>query len=973
MKKSSYKVKKSDIMKEMYIGWERANLRYSKGCECMSQIFGILIVDDQEINRAILKNIFALEYNVYEAECGVDALKILEEGNDIDVILLDILMPKMNGLEFLNIIKKNEEFSKIPVIVNTGQNTHEQEIKALDLGADDFISKPYDSQVIKRRVKNLVQKYRFERKQIEEALRDTSERLEILIDTVPGGIGIFELNNGFKNIYYNDGFCELLGYTQNEMNIIKKNGIDSCIYKEDKHRLINDIAKRDERGLIYHNNIRLIKKDGSLIWVGLSAKKLKSSNGRDTYHTVFLDMTEEKEAEEKLVNSLRELRYKTERDSLTGIYNREIFYERTKTMINSDLNKQYIILMWNIDKFKVINELFGSEVGDQVLIEFATFLRNRIGYKGTYARMEADHFATCTTKDFIDDNIEPIKRFFDNISVLSSANYRVLAHAGVYEIIDVNMPVNLMCDRANLALHTVSGNYMQRFAYYDENLQKAMMYEQELIGEMENALKENQFYINIQPIVSTDNTEIISAEALVRWNHPTLGFISPGVFIPLFEKNGFITKLDRYVWRKVCEFLSFNKNSGVNNVPISVNVSRVNFYDVDLCQYIIELIEEFHIEPELLKLEITESAYTDNPSQLLSIMSIFQAKGFKILMDDFGSGYSSLNMLKEVPVDILKIDMKFIEDMEDSERSCNILFSMIQMGKSLNMDIVAEGVETKRQFELLSSMGCDYIQGYYFSKPVSENDFRDALLDKERNIIKKRISTRRKGILVVDDIEINRASIMANLEEKFHILEASNGKEALKLLDKSFAEVNLIITDIMMPKMNGFELLIELKKSVLYKNIPVIVITGLNEIDKEIMALELGAIDVIIKPFEPIVLMKRIENLLMASTKENIFAQVQAHGKYGIEKRQISDIVNDEIVGICRLRLYNSIEFKVSGVVYVNDEYFSIHEVKKLDINKLINPDFMMSNVVESDLAEIKLNYEQAVKEKNLGFKIDIK
>ena len=268
---------------------------------------------------------------------------------------------------------------------------------------------------------------------------------------------------------------------------------------------------------------------------------------------------------------------------------------------------------------------------------------------------------------------------------------------------------------------------MNRYAYYDASMRDQMLQEQMIVRDMNFALQEHQFTIFLQPVYSLVSNHIVSAEALVRWFHPVNGMISPGKFIPVFERNGFIVKLDRFVWEEVCKFLKRQRESGQKLIPVSVNVSRMNFYNLDLLEFLLNLIERYELEPWMLKLEITESAYTDNPHQLTSVIKVFREEGFPVLMDDFGSGYSSLNMLKNLPVDVLKIDMAFVRELEKSARARSILKSIMHLAFDLDMGVVVEGVETKAQVDFLASIGADDIQGYYFSKPLPVPDFIEKL------------------------------------------------------------------------------------------------------------------------------------------------------------------------------------------------------------------------------------------------------
>lgn len=580
--------------------------------------------------------------------------------------------------------------------------------------------------------------------------------------------------------------------------------------------------------------------------------------------------TEAERAQKLMSETITELRYRVERDSLTGVYNRETFYVKAVELIQENQDKDYIIIKWNVDGFRAVNELFGAQTGDKVLLRLARILKDYIGEHGVVGRVEADHFITCVEKPVLEKYADQIMKFLEEGITEIDINYPVYVHVGIYEIRDRDVPIDLMCDRAGMALQTIRGNYMKRYAYYDEKLRKTMLEEQELASQMVTALEEKQFYINLQPVYSVSTGLPVSAEALVRWRHPVKGIISPGMFIPLFEKNGFIMKLDRYVWEEVCKMLADFKKRGIKTMPVSVNVSRINFYSTDLCEFLLELLERYGLDTSCLKLEVTESAYTENSRQMIATMGKLQQNGFKIMMDDFGSGYSSLNMLKNVLVDILKIDMMFIRNLEVSDRASNILAYVVRMAKALDMEIVAEGVETQNQRDFLGHCGCDCIQGYYYSKPLSVSDYEALLCS--RDVVENLAHPidDRHTILVVDDMEISREAVVCNLEDDYLVIEASDGKMALDILKEKSQMVDLVITDISMPQMDGFELLEKMKSDSVLQHIPAVVITAMSQMEDEIRALEKGAIDVIVKPFDPYEIRQRVKNLIRLVEAENV-------------------------------------------------------------------------------------------------------
>ncbi|MDD3402357.1 MAG: GGDEF domain-containing response regulator [Hespellia sp.] len=692
----------------------------------MSEL-SIMIVEDEKINRTILSKMFEDTYRIYEAENGKVALEMLECGMKVDLILLDLLMPVMDGIEFLALIKADERFSKIPVVMNTQNAAAEMEARAFELGADDFVTKPYDRNIITRRVDNLIRKYVLEHRQMEARLKNASEEFNNLVDTIPGGIGIFEIGETIACVYFNDGLHQMFGYSREALKAIpREETLTTTIVKEDQKPLMEKVRNAMETGEKMRATVRAKKANGALIWVAITAQKLAVEAEVPRFQAIFLEVTEEKKIEEEMKKTLSELQYRMKWDVLTGIYNRQAFYDATAKLLAENPETKYVIAVWNIDHFKVVNELFGNAVGDQVLRRMAEILKENIpDYIGIYGRLEADRFTTCAPKSYYEETKGQMREYIAKGIQGNVVNYPVYVHIGLYDVEDITEPVGTMCDRAKLALQTIKTNAVDRFCYYTPDMSDQLYREQALVNDFDTALKERQFYIRLQPIIDTQSGFVVAAEALVRWNHPEKGFISPGEFIPTFERNGYITEMDYFVWEEVCRFLCENEEKGITNVPVSINISRKHFLKGNLKEKLLSLLEKYNISKEMIKLEVTESAYMEHPKQIHSVIGELQEEGFVIMMDDFGSGYSSLNMLKDAPVDILKIDMVFIEGLkDDSTRGRDILHCVIDMTKRIHMRTVAEGVETREQYQLLKCMGCDTIQGFYFSKPLSPDEFR---------------------------------------------------------------------------------------------------------------------------------------------------------------------------------------------------------------------------------------------------------
>ena len=408
-------------------------------------------------------------------------------------------------------------------------------------------------------------------------------------------------------------------------------------------------------------------------------------------------------------------------DALTGLYTKEYFYRTIRQCLDDNPEKDYTILCCNIENFKLYNDTYGREDGDQLLIEAAELLRKSVGEGAICCRYNADRFLC-----FLDSEMERLgrKSFLKAREENHSALVKNLSvKLGVYEVVDKSIPVEQMCDRAIWVVDTIRGIYNQHLAVYDDTLRNKILREQAITDAMEEALEKEQFTVYFQPKFRLQDGRMVGAEALVRWIHPEWGFMSPGEFIPLFEKNGFISHLDEYVWEHTCAKLAEWKEKGYSLIPISVNVSRVDVYHAKLVKTFCDLIDKYKIDPKYLHLEITESAYTENPDQIIKTVDELRELGFVIEMDDFGSGYSSLNMFSQMSIDILKIDMAFIRSELSKPEERSILSDIINMAHRMELKVVAEGVETDEQKNRLQTMVCDYAQGYLYAKPMPADEF----------------------------------------------------------------------------------------------------------------------------------------------------------------------------------------------------------------------------------------------------------
>lgn len=543
----------------------------------------VLIVDDESINREILGNMLNSEYEVVYAENGKQALEKLSEDKDFSLMLLDLRMPVMGGLQVLSKCRSDSELSKLPIIVLTQEK--DAEVESIRAGADDFIKKPYD---------------------MPEVILARCERI-----------------------------------------------------------------------------IELYEK------------------------STLIDLTQV--------------------DPLTGLYASEFFFEYIRQYEQYN-DKEMDAVVLDIEHFHLINEIHGRDEGDRILKKVAEILEQKSKESfGIACRSSADTFYIYIS------GMEDYGMLADSIikamGELSLSPAKIRLRIGVNKKADRSVSPEQRFDYAKLACDGLRRDYTRQVAFYDKDLHDRQIYETQLIHDMDGSIKSRDFEVYFQPKyrIQGEKPQLTSAEALIRWRHPKLGMISPGDFIPLFEGNGLVQKLDRFVWEEAARYVGMWKKKFGFSVPVSVNVSRIDIYDPDLEDTLAKLLEKNDLKSSELYLEITESAYSDNAVRLIEVVKSLRNKGFRIEMDDFGSGYSSLNMLTAIPIDVLKMDMKFVQNMLKDEKSLKLCELVLDISRFLDVPVVAEGVEDEAQYEKLKEMGCQIIQGYYFSKPLPADEFENLI------------------------------------------------------------------------------------------------------------------------------------------------------------------------------------------------------------------------------------------------------
>lgn len=540
----------------------------------------VLIVEDNEINREILKVTLEDDYDVLEAVNGEEGLNILSQYyKDISLILLDVVMPVCDGFEFLSRQKSDSLLASIPVIVTTGNNSQEDELKCLSLGAVDFITKPYNALIVKSRIDSVIK------------LRESSMTLAAI-----------------------------------------------------------------------------------------------------------------------------------EKDELTGLYTRQAFYHHARTFTHFMTEEKFNVVILDVSDFKLINGTYGTKKGNEVLVYLSNAFRYYVK-NGLLTRYEGDQLLGLFHSK-VKMDVERINRNINKIAEEAPIpNIRI--KVGIYEDVDTNLSIPVICDRALMAEKSISKDFKTNVAFYTDEMNQKQLAQRQMENDFKSAIANREFKVYYQPKYDVNTENIVGAEALVRWQKPDGTLISPGAFIPLFESDGLVVHLDEYVFENVCQFQKERMENKLPMVPISVNLSRASIHFNDVVEHYVDIVNQKQIPFECVPIELTESA-TLYSEMILEITDQLVKAGFTLHMDDFGSGYSSLTSLNELNFSTVKLDKSLINYI-DQARGKKIVQQAIDLGHGLDMKVVAEGVESKEQRDCLKEMHCDMIQGFYYSKPLKQEDFIEKL------------------------------------------------------------------------------------------------------------------------------------------------------------------------------------------------------------------------------------------------------
>ncbi|MCR5118512.1 MAG: GGDEF domain-containing phosphodiesterase [Lachnospiraceae bacterium] len=450
---------------------------------------------------------------------------------------------------------------------------------------------------------------------------------------------------------------------------------------------------------------------------------LDDENGRRQYCMELIRKVSEGDviSEDEWSENHDNMEFREVIDTLTGINNWEGFKDKAMEYLSLAADKKSILIRANIKDFKLVNQLYGRSRGNDILYSMAGMCREMAGNKGVYGRIMSDHFMILMAEEDFDE--DALKRAAQKVVDRQQFGiYKVHIQFGLYPITDRKEDISIMCDKAQIALKAIESDHPVALNRYRDTMILDRLYSSEVISGFQEALQKDQMSIFLQPQNDKDG-RLLSAEALVRWNHPEQGIVPPDRFIRVLENAGLIHELDTYIWEKTVIQLANWTGTVKENLPLSVNISPKDMIYIDIEKTFADLVRKYDVSPSRLNLEITESAVMADPEGCIELVKRLQDRGFKVEIDDFGTGYSSLNLLKDIQANVIKIDRAFLKSIEQEKRSEIILNHIISMAKELDMSVITEGVETKKQLDMMSDMGCKMFQGFYFSKPIPVIEF----------------------------------------------------------------------------------------------------------------------------------------------------------------------------------------------------------------------------------------------------------
>lgn len=666
----------------------------------------ILVVDDERINRAILSRLLRQNgFCVVEADSGAAAIAAVA-AQEIDLVLLDIVMPDMDGFEVLSRLREQLSQSDLPVIMVTAAAESQLVVRAFESGANDFVTKPVDVAVTMARINTHIKL-----KAAQVALRQSEERYALAARGTNDGLWDWDLITNI--VYYSPRWVSMLGLDASSVSNSPDQWLDR-VHPEDRNQLETELQKHlDDITPQFETELRMRHTDGSYRWMLCRGLAVKSTTNEP----------------QRLAGSLTDITEGKVADALTGLPNRVLFRERLRRCADRhrrDPNYSFALLYLDLDNFKLINDSLGHDYGDRLLVSVARRLEGAVRTADSFiSRLGGDEFAVLIEHVSTDESATAVaERILKRVSAPISLGGGREVFASVSIGISMSgagskAPTDML-QEADTAMYQAKGQGRSCSRIFDPIMKQDVTRRLDVESELRRAVEREEFAVHYQPIVKVDTGKLIGFEALVRWHSPTLGMVSPGEFVPIAEDTGLILQIGGWVLEEACRQMMEWKtaDSRFQELTINVNVSSRQLAQPGIVADVSTVLERTGMDPEKLKLEITESAIIQNPETGALLLSELRQCGVKVAIDDFGTGYSSLAYLHRLPLDALKIDRSFVDKMTLSDDNREIVGTIITLADRLNLAVVAEGIETAEQREMLRQMGCEFAQGFHFSQPI---------------------------------------------------------------------------------------------------------------------------------------------------------------------------------------------------------------------------------------------------------------
>ena len=811
----------------------------------------ILIVDDQEVNVQLLQFLLSSSgYTAVDATMDPRTVAAMHAQQRYDLIILDLHMPGMNGFEVMEALKPLESEAYLPVLVVTAEP--DKKLAALEAGARDFVSKPFDPVEVLTRIRNMLEVRLMHREArdynliLERTVRERTaelQRFRSALDATADAIFLLDAAT-LALVDVNDGACRMLGYERAALLAQTPERLalgSSAELHEQAARLADYRAAIGPARAPELAEIELTRQDLVAVPVEIYWQLYQPQHAE--LPTILLgvarDISERRAAAERL-------RHMAHYDSLTGLPNRTLFFQTLSDAIDLAHDKEWrcVVLFIALDRFKNINDSLGAALGDELLRQFSNRLVQCVRLRDTVGRMGGDEFALILTMTrnqqdavYVANEVrEALRAPFD----LQGHAATLTASIGIAMYPDDATDPETLVKYADTAMDRAKQAGRDGYRFFTAGMNVQVLARLDLETALRRALENEELVLHYQPKVNLRTGAIAGAEALLRWQRPGYGIVFPAEFVPVLEDTGLIVRVGAWIIDAACRQIAAWARSTVGPVRVAVNVSSRQFVEGDLEHEISRALAQYRVPPELLELELTETALMSNAERTIEVLTRLQAQGIHVAIDDFGTGYSSLAYLQRFPIDKLKIDIAFVRDITTNPNDAAIALAIISMAHSLKLRVIAEGVETRAQLEYLRRNRCDEIQGYYFSRALAAGDMGQ-LIESGKSLPPDpgQAGQPPQTLLLVDD-DVNVLSSLHRLfrRDGYQILTAVAPSEAFELL--ALHEVQVILCDQRMPVMSGTEFLSKVKD--MYPDTIRIILSGYTGLEAVLDSINRGAI-----------------------------------------------------------------------------------------------------------------------------------